>query len=110
MPELANLSVNELPLTPVSSSWSAARATRCGTVSILISCPTTRTPDGCQPTQVVRAGRSTDAHIAGSKQHHDRAMKIGVSPMRDLAGDLPSTEQSTEVFEVRGIVIPVATS
>jgi hypothetical protein len=59
---------------------------------------------------VVRAGRSTDAHIAGSKQHHDRAMKIGVSPMRDLAGDLPSTEQSTEVFEVRGIVIPVATS
>jgi hypothetical protein len=37
-------------------------------------------------------------------------MKIGVSPMRDLAGDLPSTEQSTEVFEVRGIVIPVATS
>jgi hypothetical protein len=37
-------------------------------------------------------------------------MKIGVSQMRDLAGDLPSTEQSTEVFEVRGIVIPVATS
>ena len=95
-------------MTPVSSSWSAARATRCGTVSILTSCPTTRTPDGCQPTQVVRAGRSTDAHIAGSKEHYDRAMETAVSLMRDLAGDLPqpSTEQSTEVFEVRGIVIP----
>ena len=35
-------------------------------------------------------------------------MEIAVSLMRDLAGDLPepSTEQSTEVFEVRGIVIP----
>jgi hypothetical protein len=88
--------VNELPLTPVSSSWSAARATRCGTVSISTSCPTTRTPDGCQPTQVVRAGRSTDAHIAGSKEHYDRAMEIAVPLMRDLAGDLPqpSTEQS----------------
>jgi hypothetical protein len=45
-------------LTPVSSSWSAARATRCGTVSILTSCSTNRTPDACQPTQVVDACRS----------------------------------------------------
>jgi hypothetical protein len=32
-------------LTPVSSSWSAARATRCGTVSILTPCSTNRTQD-----------------------------------------------------------------
>jgi hypothetical protein len=34
--------------------------------------------------------------------------RFAVSLMRDLTGDLPqpSTEQSTEVFEVRGIVIP----
>ena len=44
----------ELPLTPVSSSWSAERATRCGTVSILTSCPTTRTADSSQPTHAVR--------------------------------------------------------
>jgi hypothetical protein len=48
MPSSANLSVNELRLTPVSSSWSAARATRCGTVLVLTSCPTTRPSDGCQ--------------------------------------------------------------
>ena len=49
-----------------------------------------------------------DAHIAGSKEHYERAMESAVSLMRDLAGDLPqpSTEKSTEVFEVRGIVIP----
>jgi hypothetical protein len=43
-----------------------------------------------------------------SKEHYDRAMEMAVSLMRDLAGDVPqpSTEQSTEVFEVRGIVIP----
>ena len=43
-----------------------------------------------------------------SKEHYDRAMEIAVSLMRDLAEDLPqpSTEQSAEVFEVRGIVIP----
>src|SRR5215218_3790129 len=57
LPELASLS-NELPLTPVSSSWSVAGATRCGTVSILTSCSTNRTPDACQPTQVVDACRS----------------------------------------------------
>jgi hypothetical protein len=35
-------------------------------------------------------------------------MEISASMERELAGDLPqpSTEQSTEVFEVRGIVIP----
>jgi hypothetical protein len=35
-------------------------------------------------------------------------MEISASLARDLAGDLPqpSTEQSMEVFEVRGIVIP----
>jgi hypothetical protein len=54
MPDSANLSVKELPLTPISSSWSAARATRCGTVSILTSRPTHRSPDGHQPTHVVR--------------------------------------------------------
>jgi hypothetical protein len=36
-------------------------------------------------------------------------MEIAVSLMRDLAADLPqpSTEQSTEVFEVRGIGIVI---
>src|SRR5215204_1274853 len=58
MPDSANLS--ELPLTPISSSRSAARATHCGTVSILISCPTNRTPDSRQLTQVaVLVGRLT---------------------------------------------------
>jgi hypothetical protein len=35
--------------------------------------------------------------------------RFAVSLMRDLAGDLAqlSTEQSKEVFEVRGIVIPI---
>jgi hypothetical protein len=35
-------------------------------------------------------------------------MEAAVSLMRDLAGDLPqpSTDESAEVFEVRGIVIP----
>jgi hypothetical protein len=63
MPSSANLSVNELRLTPVSSSWSAARATRCGTVLVLTSCPTTRPSDGCQPTQVVRCLSVADAYI-----------------------------------------------
>lgn len=39
-----------------------------------------------------------------SKEHYDRAMEIAASLMRDLAGDLP--QPSTEVFEVRGMVIP----
>jgi hypothetical protein len=42
-----------------------------------------------------------------SKEHYDRAMEISGSLMRDLAGDLPQPlTESTEVFEVRGIVIP----
>ena len=62
---------------------------------------------------LVHVGRAT-AHgfelfqVFESKEHYDRAMKMSASLMRDLAGDLPqpSTDQSTEVFEVRGIVIP----
>ena len=62
---------------------------------------------------LVHVGRATADgferfEVLESKEHYDRAMEISVSLMRDLAGDLPqpSTEQSTEVFEVRGIVIP----
>ena len=62
---------------------------------------------------LVHVGRATAAgferfEVWESKEHYDRAMEIAVSLMRDLAGDRPqpSTEQSTEVFEVRGIVIP----
>jgi hypothetical protein len=39
-----------------------------------------------------------------SKEDYDRAMEMTVSLVRDLPQ--PSTEQSTEVFEVRGMVIP----
>jgi hypothetical protein len=66
---------------------------------------------------LVHVGRATADgfelfQVFESKEHYDRAMDISASLMRELAGDLPqpSTEQSTEVFEVRGIVIPVATS
>jgi len=62
---------------------------------------------------VVHVGRATADgferfEVWESKEHYDRAMEIAVSLMRDLAGDLPqpSTEQSTELFEVRGMVIP----
>jgi hypothetical protein len=62
---------------------------------------------------LVHVGRATADgferfEVWESKEHYDRAMEIAVSLMRDLAGDLPqpSTEQSAEVFEVRGIVIP----
>ena len=62
---------------------------------------------------LVHVGRTTADgferfEVWESKEHYDRAMEIAVSLMRDLAGDLPqpSTGQSTEVFEVRGIVIP----
>ena len=62
---------------------------------------------------LVHVGRATAEgferfEVWESKEHYDRAMEIAGSLMRDLAGDLPqpSTEQSTEVFEVRGIVIP----
>jgi hypothetical protein len=40
-----------------------ARATRCGTVSILISCPANRSPEGSHPTQVILCspvGRGAD--------------------------------------------------
>ena len=60
---------------------------------------------------LVHVGRATADgferfEVWESKEHYDRAMEIAGSLMRDLAGDLPqpSTEQSTEVFEVRGIV------
>ena len=62
---------------------------------------------------LVHVGRATADgfelfQVFESKEHYDRAMEISVSLMRDLAEDLPqpSTEQSTEVFEVRGLVIP----
>jgi hypothetical protein len=62
---------------------------------------------------LVHVGRATADgfelfQVFESKEHYDRAMDISASLMRELAGDLPQppTEQSTEVFEVRGIVIP----
>jgi hypothetical protein len=62
---------------------------------------------------LVHVGRATADgfelfQVFESKEHYDRAMETSASLMRELAGDLPqpSTEQSTEVFEVRGIVIP----
>lgn len=62
---------------------------------------------------LVHVGRATADgfelfQVFESKEHYDRAIEISASLERELAGDLPqpSTEQSTEVFEVRGIVIP----
>jgi hypothetical protein len=62
---------------------------------------------------LVHVGRATADgferfEVWESKEHYDRAMETAVSLMRDLAGDLPqpSTDESAEVFEVRGIVIP----
>ena len=62
---------------------------------------------------LVHVGRATADgferfEVWESKEHYDRARTAVVSLMRDLAGDLPqpSTDESTEVFEVRGIVIP----
>ena len=62
---------------------------------------------------LVHVGRATADgferfEVWESKEHYDRAMEFSDSLVRELAGDLPqpSTEQSTEVFEVRGIVIP----
>ena len=61
---------------------------------------------------LVHVGRATADgfelfQVFESKEHYDRAMDMSASLERDLAGDLPqpSTEQSTEVFEVRCIVI-----
>jgi hypothetical protein len=62
---------------------------------------------------LVHVGRATADgfemfQVFESKEHYDRAMELSASLQRELAGDQPqpSTEQSTEVFEVRGIVIP----
>ena len=62
---------------------------------------------------LVHVGRATADgferfEVWESKEHYDRAMEVSVSLMRELAGELPqpSTEQSADVFEVRGIVIP----
>ena len=62
---------------------------------------------------LVHVGRATADgferfEVWESKDHYDRAMEMSASLMRNLTGDLPepSTEQSAEVFEVRGIVIP----
>jgi hypothetical protein len=62
---------------------------------------------------LVHVGRATADgferfEVWESREHYDRAMEVSASMQRDLAGDLPqlSTEPSTEVFEVRGIVIP----
>jgi hypothetical protein len=63
---------------------------------------------------LVHVGRATTdgfqtLEVWESKEHFDRANTDIVFPlMRELAGDkpLPSIEQATEAFDVRGIVIP----
>jgi hypothetical protein len=62
---------------------------------------------------LVHVGRATADgferfEVWESKEHYDRAMQISASLSQELAGDQPqpSTEPSTEVFEVRGMVIP----
>ena len=62
---------------------------------------------------LVHVGRATADgferfEVWESKDHYDRATEMTGSLMRDLAGDQPqpSTDESTEVFEVRGLVIP----
>ena len=62
---------------------------------------------------LVHVGRETAEgferfEVWESKDHYDRATEMTGSLMRDLAGDLPqpSTDESSEVFEVRGLVIP----
>ena len=62
---------------------------------------------------LVHVGRATADgferfEVWESKDHYDRATEMTRSLMRDLAGDLPqaSTDESAEVFEVRGLVIP----
>jgi hypothetical protein len=67
-------------------------------------------PDG----MLVHVGRATTngfqvLEVWESKEHYDRANTDILFPlMRELAGDqpLPSIEQTTEAFDVRGIVIP----
>jgi hypothetical protein len=62
---------------------------------------------------LVHVGRATADgfevfEVWESKEHYDRAMEVVARLTRELAGDLPqpSTGQSTEVFEVHGLVIP----
>lgn len=62
---------------------------------------------------VVHVARATSEgfevfEVWESKEHYDRATEAIASLTRDLAGDLPQppAEPATEVFEVRGIVIP----
>ena len=63
---------------------------------------------------LVHVGRATidgfqTLEVWESKEHYDRANTDIVFPLiRELAGDqsLPSIEQATEAFDVRGIVIP----
>jgi hypothetical protein len=62
---------------------------------------------------LVHVGRATADgferfEVWESKEHYDRAMEVSDSLRQELAGDLPqpSTEKSTEVFDVRGMVIP----
>jgi hypothetical protein len=60
---------------------------RCGTVSILTSCSTNRTLDGCQPTQVVDACRFI--------------LERWPEP-----ADLVVAKVSSDTEEVTGLVIP----
>jgi hypothetical protein len=63
---------------------------------------------------LVHVGRATTngfqvLEVWESKEHYDRSNNDILFPlMRELAGDqpLPSIEQTTEAFDVRGIVIP----
>jgi hypothetical protein len=63
---------------------------------------------------LVHVGRATTGgfqvlEVWESKEHFDRANADILFPlMRELAGDqpLPSIEQTTEAFDVRGIIIP----
>ena len=62
---------------------------------------------------LVHVGRATADgferfEVWESKDHYDRANQMTDSVMRDLVEDLPrpSTDESTEAFEVRGLVIP----
>ena len=63
---------------------------------------------------LVHVGRATTdgfqiVQVWESKEHYDRANTDIVFPlMRELAGDqpLPSIEQTTEAFDVHGLVIP----
>ena len=81
--------------------------------------------DGIHAEMINRVGRSVNGllvHIGRattggfqtlelweSKEHYDRANTDIVFPlMRELAGDqpLPSIEQATETFDIRGLVVP----